>query len=148
MILKCVSPAETIVITPESFTFGDAIRLNEIGEKAFAECTKLSTFTVPSSTEIIGGHCFEKCSGLVEIAFEDFSELKRIGEYAFAKSGLTSITVPASIEEINGSASVACPLETIALAPGSLKFVIAGNMLSTSNGRELVTNLLWHRTRN
>jgi hypothetical protein len=42
-------------------------RLREIGEKAFFGCNKLKAFCVPSSVEIIGDRCFEKCFGLENV---------------------------------------------------------------------------------
>jgi hypothetical protein len=54
------------------------------------------------------------------------------------KSRLTSITIPASTQEIDGSAFVGCPLETIRVAPGSQNFIVEGDLLLTANGTEIV----------
>jgi hypothetical protein len=53
---------------------------------------------------------------MTTIKFADSSKLKRIGERAFAKSGLASVTILASTREIDGSAFVGCPLIEIPLA--------------------------------
>jgi hypothetical protein len=45
------------------------------------------------------------------IRFEGVSMLKRIGESAFRNCRLSSIRIPASVEEIDGSAFVGCPLQ-------------------------------------
>jgi hypothetical protein len=66
------------------------------------------------------------------------SKLKRIGERAFAQSGLASITIPASTEEIDGTASVGCPYVAIRIGPGSENFKTERDFLLTSDGTELV----------
>jgi hypothetical protein len=76
---------------------------------------------VPSSVETIGDRCFEVCAGIATIAFEASSKLKRIGECAFAESQLTSITIPASTEEIDGAVFIDCPKLKIRIALGSGK---------------------------
>jgi hypothetical protein len=93
---------------------------------------------VPSSVVTIGDRCFERCCCMRAIAFEDCSKLKRIGERAFAGSLLYSITIPASTEEIDGSAFVGCSLWAIRIAPGSRKFIVEGNLLLTSDRTEIV----------
>jgi hypothetical protein len=142
-----VIPAGVEVIGPRAFrdcrwmtgiVFGSGTRLREIGEKAFTECRLLGAFSVPSSVETIGDRSFENCVKLTTIAFEDASQLKKIGESAFARSQLTSITIPASTEEIDGSAFVGCPMVKIEIAPGSRNFTVEGNLLLTSDGTEIV----------
>jgi hypothetical protein len=70
-------------------------------------------FTVPSSVETIGDRCFENCSRMRTITFEDASGLRKIAKRALAGSRLTSITIPASTQEIDGFTFVGCRLETI-----------------------------------
>jgi hypothetical protein len=72
------------------------------------------------------------------IDFEGSSKLKRIGERAFMGCKLHSFTIPALTEEIDGSASVNCPLISLEVAPGSQNFKIEGNLLVTSDGPEIV----------
>jgi hypothetical protein len=75
---------------------------------------------------------------MVAIEFEGSSRLKRIGERAFAGCELQSITIPASTEEITGSAFVDCPLIEIQVAPGSMNFKVEGSLLVTSDGTTIV----------
>jgi hypothetical protein len=50
------------------------------------------------------------------IRFEEPSKLKRIGGRAFSGCKLNSITIPASTEEIDGSAFIDCPKIDIRVA--------------------------------
>jgi hypothetical protein len=140
-------PADIEVIGPSAFEkswritdirFESGTKLREIGQAAFTECSELKSFHVPSSVETIADRCFEKCSRMTRITFEDSSKLRKIGERAFDGSRLRSITIPASTEEIDGSAFVGCPLMVIAVAPGSRNFKVEGNLLLRSYGTEIV----------
>jgi hypothetical protein len=118
--------------------FGTGSRLREIGEAAFAHSESLPGLILPSSVEIIGDRCFEECSRMSSITFEENSRLKRIGGRAFSGCQLNSITIPASTQEIDGSAFLGCPLIDVRLAPGSQNFVMERNMLMTSDGTSIV----------
>jgi hypothetical protein len=52
-----------------------------------------------------------------------------LGGQAFVRFRLNSIAIPASTEEIDGSAFVSCPLMTIRVSAGSLHFIVEKNML-------------------
>jgi hypothetical protein len=112
--------------------------LREIGPGAFAKCKLLEVLKLPESVEILGDRCFESCAQVRTVKFEGSSRLKKIGERAFAGCNLHSITIPASTEEIDGSAFVDCPIMTIRVAPGSQNFRIEGSLLVTSDGTEIV----------
>jgi hypothetical protein len=118
--------------------FASSTRLREIGREAFACCYESRAFTVPESVEILGDRCFEDCRRMETITFEGSSRLKAIGEGTFMRCKLHSITIPASTDEIDGSAFLNCPLITIQVAPGSQDFKIEANVLATSDGTELV----------
>jgi hypothetical protein len=96
---------------------------------------------VSSSVETLRDRCFEGCSKMTAITFEDCAKLRRIGERAFASCPLQSITIPASTEEIDGSAFVQCPLQMITVAPGNQNFRIEGNALITSDGTKIVRHI-------
>jgi hypothetical protein len=122
----------------KSFEFESGTQLREIGEQAVMGCGSLTTFSVPPSVEILGRRCLEDCTKLAEITFAECSRLRRIGERAFAATNLASITIPASTEEINGSAFVESPFCDIRVAPGSRNFMVQGNSLMNADGTEIV----------
>jgi hypothetical protein len=49
---------------------------------------------LPQSLEVIGDSCFGDCTELTEIIFEDGSQLREIGTWAFSESGLLRVLVP------------------------------------------------------
>jgi hypothetical protein len=120
------------------FSFESDTQLREIDEAVFSQRRSIREFTVPSSVETIGDRCFEKCSRMTSITFEDASRLTRIAKRHFAGSRLTLITIRASIQEIDGSTFVGGLLEIIRFALGNQKFIVEGNMLLTTNGTEIV----------
>jgi hypothetical protein len=73
----------------------------------------------------------------VTARFEEPSKLKKFGEQAFAFSPINSITIPASTNEIDGSAFFGCPLTEISIDPGNRRFILGGNTLLTSDGLSL-----------
>jgi hypothetical protein len=75
---------------------------------------------------------------MIPADIEEGSKLKRIGERAFARCMLKSITIPASTEAMDGSAFVDSPLIEIRVSAGNQRFVVEGNMLLTSDKTELV----------
>ncbi|MBR5942346.1 MAG: leucine-rich repeat domain-containing protein, partial [Clostridia bacterium] len=81
--------ALTSVVFPDS--------LKSVGNRAFEECASLQSVTFGSSpaaagTTRIGSYAFNECSALTSVAFP--AALKKVGEGAFAASGLTTVSVP------------------------------------------------------
>ena len=65
---------------------------DEIGEKAFKDCSRLTSLTLPVGITSIGYDAFAYCSGLTSLTLP--AGITSIGEYAFSGcSGLTSIYV-------------------------------------------------------
>ena len=83
--------------TVESITIGENV--NIIEDYAFEGCTNLTTINFPEEDPlIIGDHVFDGCTSLTEIEIPE--NTIEIGEYAFTNSGLQTITLPESIDEI------------------------------------------------
>jgi hypothetical protein len=51
-------------------TFEPGSRISTLGESAFAGCSSLRPFRVPSSIQIIGGGCFIECNQLTNLILE------------------------------------------------------------------------------
>lgn len=67
----------------------------KIGEYAFYECNYLAQVRLPAGLTELSPHLFESCSALKEITLPETLEI--IGDFAFALSGLLSITIPSSV---------------------------------------------------
>lgn len=138
-MVVCKSTIKCVFI-PDSVT--------SIGEKAFSDCTGLTSITIPNSVTSIGDRAFNGCTGLksagpigggynIEFAWTDKfpsgafnyctgltsvvipDTVKSIGTRAFAGcDNLKSITIPNSVTEICDSAFSGCGLESIAITNG------------------------------
>jgi hypothetical protein len=61
-------------------------------EGAFSGCTSLASVTIPNSVTSIGSGAFRGCTSLISITIPN--SVTSIGGYAFAYTGLTSVTIP------------------------------------------------------
>ncbi len=67
-----------------------------IGKKAFRDCSILSSISIPASVSVIDDNAFSDCKSLSSVSLHE--GLVRIGNEAFANTGLTTITLPSSLE--------------------------------------------------
>ena len=98
----------TTVVIPETVTYnGTTYSVTSIGREAFANCSGLTSITIPNSVTSIGWYAFAHCSGLKSVTIPN--SVMSIGDYAFRNcSGLTSVTIPNSVTSIGDGAFVAC----------------------------------------
>lgn len=81
--------------------------VTEIGEKAFYECTSLTSVVMPDTVERIGKRAFCDCWYLNSVKVS--SSLREIGEFAFWDcDALTSFEFPDSIREVGKYAFASC----------------------------------------
>lgn len=83
----------------------DGYTVSAIADNAFKGNTSVITLYVPSTVKSIGANAFSGCTSLVQVTFNEGLEF--VGEYAFADTALTNITLPASLSEI-GKFAFAC----------------------------------------
>ena len=80
---------------------------NELGSRAFYNCSGLTSLSLPSGITSIGGNAFSGCSGLTSLSLP--SGITSIGGNAFSGcSGLTSLSFPSGITSIGGYAFSGC----------------------------------------
>lgn len=98
----------------ESVTIPETV--TEIGNHAFNSCKALKSLTVPESVKKIGDYAFQYCTALKTVQFSE--GLETLGNYAFADTGITSVTVPASMKETSYPFSHCQSLTEIRFATG------------------------------
>jgi len=90
-----------------------------IGNNAFQNCDKLTSFTIPVSVTSIGKNAFESCTKLSSITIPD--SVTSIGEYAFNYcENLKSVTLPESMTNIADGMFQCCSNLTSVTIPSSV----------------------------
>ena len=88
-----------------SVTIPDSV--TSIGYFAFGGCTSLTSVTIPNSVTSIGSSAFNRCTSLTSVTIPD--SVTAIGDLAFCGcSGLTSITIPNGVCRIRMSVFDGC----------------------------------------
>lgn len=107
-----------------SINFEKSSTLKYIDAYAFTG-SKIKELAIPYTCKIIGRFSFSKCKKLTQISFDQNGAiLQAIRESAFYKSGLRSITIPASVKKICKSAFKNSKLTKIYFEKGSQLDVI------------------------
>ena len=79
----------------------------KIPDNIFADCSRLTSVTIPQGIEILGGRSFKNCTGLTEITIPE--GVKSIGAQTFyGCTNLTKVIVPDSLTDINSTAFDGC----------------------------------------
>lgn len=122
----------TTAIIPQSITVnGEEYGVTCIGDEnreayAFSGCTKLSSVTIPNTIRKIGPSAFGGCSSLTSVTIP--RSVKIIGAYAFYKSGLTELFIPATVTQIGGGCCEDCKnLKKCILEDSDKPIMIPGN---------------------
>ena len=100
-----------------AYTISDGIK--QIAGGAFADCSGLTSITIPNSVTSIGERVFMDCSGLTSATIGN--SVTSIGNYAFdGCKSLTSITLGNSVTSIGESAFEGCKSLTSVTIPNSV----------------------------
>ena len=93
-----------------------------ICDRAFWNCSSLTSLTLPSSLQSIGNYAFYDCKSLTSLTLP--SSLQSIGNGAFWNcSSLTSLTLPSSLQSIGNGVFYGCNSLTSLTLPSSLQSI-------------------------
>lgn len=97
--------------------------LEEIGYMAFWLCENLQTVNIPAGIKILENNTFQDCTKLTRVTFDENSTLTQVGPEVFARcSMLSSINLPASLEDIGNGSFYSCSmLEALEIPTGVSK---------------------------
>ena len=115
-----------------------------IPERAFQDCSALTSITIPDSVTKIESSAFSRCSSLTNITIPN--SVTKIGEYAFdGCRSLANITIPDSVTEIEYTGLVGysefggcSSLTAIQVDAGNPAFTSIDGVLFTKDGKTLM----------
>jgi hypothetical protein len=89
--------------------------IRELPESMFNNCPQLAAVAFPAELESIGQSCFFMCAALqlVDLAA---TQLTSLSASAFGACGLTQVSIPASLEELDATAFDSTPLKVLDLS--------------------------------
>ena len=108
------------IVIPSVVTYnGEEYSVTSIGDGTFANCSGLTSVTIPNSVTSIGDSAFGDCTGLTSVTIGN--SVTSIGDRAFwGCSGLTSVTIPNSVTSIGDGAFSSCYGLTSVTIPNSV----------------------------
>ncbi len=122
--------------TVTSVTFGSNVK--NIGDYAFANCTKLTRLTLPEGLESIGDYAFQLCSGISgTVAIPD--SVTHVGQYAFQNCRMTSLNIGSGLTEISAHAFDGCSALTSAELPANVTAIGESAFAKCTSLREVST---------
>ena len=116
-----VSIANNVII-PESVSYLDESYTVTKLERAFDDCSSLTSVTIPNSVTSIGESAFAGCSSLTSVTIPN--SVTSIGNDAFRNCfSLTSVTIPNSVTSIGWNAFMYCSSLTSVTISNSVTFI-------------------------
>ncbi len=101
------APDQCYSANVKEIIFEEGSVCSSIGQRAFYDCTSLTSITIPDSVTSIGDYAFEYCDSLTSVTIGNGVTI--IGGGAFANCiGLTSITIGESVTSVGAGAFSMC----------------------------------------
>ena len=137
-------------VIPSSVTYsGTTYSVTSISNYAFAQCSSLTSVSIPNSVTSIGSNAFWKCSSLTSVTIGNSVTSIAIRTF-YECSSLTSVTIGKSVTKIGNEAFYGCSnLESIrifATTAPTVQSSTFGNDTSSYTGRnnyDKGTNILY-----
>ena len=82
---------DTTVTIPKQI---DGMNVTSIGESAFEENENITSVTIPNTVTDIKDNAFARCTNLLNVTFEDNSQIDGIWDEVFSETAIQEFTVP------------------------------------------------------
>ena len=102
----------------------------------FSECTSLREVTLPESLEYLYSYNFIRCGNLTEITLPE--GLKGLGDLEFDESGIQSLYLPASVEEVSATTFVRAPLTSLTVSEDNPYYWMDGDFLMQRKNQDTI----------
>ena len=122
---------------PSSVTYsGKTYNVTAIGTYAFANCSALTSVTIPSTVTTISERAFSNCTVLAGITIPN--SVIEIGNYAFYNcQGMSSVTIGNKVMSIGGYAFYSCTGLTSVIIPHSVSIIYSRAFYNCTNMTDL-----------
>ena len=126
-----------IVPNPRVESVYNGISVVKIGDKAFENCNRLKSFTVPDGVISIGESAFARCPNLTSVTVPD--SVKEIGRSAFEScTDLSAIRIPDNVIEICDSTFKNCTSLTSIILPDSISKIGASSFFDCTSLKDII----------
>lgn len=92
-----------------------------------ANCTKLTSVSLPDALTSVPANAFQGCSSLEKVGISENSKLQSIGSGAFVNSGLTQIYIPKNVTSIGNGAFNRTPITVFDMSDVLAESMEVGN---------------------
>ena len=125
------------IVIPETITYdGNTYTVTTIYDKAFYDCSSVTSVSLPNTIQKIGPTAFSGCSQLAAITIPN--SVTYIGNGAFSNcTSLTSITIPNNVTEIGNAAFNRCNATNLVIEDGESTLKLGYGFQSNSEGSGL-----------
>lgn len=125
-------------IPPKVAYQGNLCTVTKLGSNSLAYCTRMVRAEVPFTVTLMDGYSFYGNTNLSKLRLHE--GLKQISQFSISHvNGLTSLTIPASVDSIAGSfANYSDNLVVILVEDGNTKYTDANGVLFTKDKKMLV----------
>lgn len=109
------------IIIPELY---NGLPVIGIDSTSFWFCSFIKSVYIPANVIYIGEWAFSNCTSLETVTFADNSKLQSIGEKAFSKTGIATISLPDTVSELGISAFERCESLTSIRIPAGVTQIL------------------------